>query len=307
MSVAPLSDTKPATSQSGVTDAVVIAPEPVAGRSARGRAALFPHLLLRTFFRTPQGPLLLWPLGGMLLLFVISYGAGVDFWLASFWYQLQGGRWALQQHWLTEGGLHQGARTLNQWLVGLLLAYYGLRSMQHVYPRCRVLRKIAQRWPAAQPWSAAERQAYGRLIGSLALSLAGVALVKQSVAMDCPWDLVTFGGHQPFTGLFSPWPADRAPNACFPAGHASNGYAWFGLYFFLRARQSTVARPALWLVVLVALVLGLAQQLRGAHFLSHDIATAAWCWTVACLCAGRASFTAPQQTAVACTTQETQG
>ena len=42
--------------------------------------------------------------------------------------------------------------------------------------------------------------------------------------------------------------------------------------------------------LLAGMVFGLAQQLRGAHFLSHDVASLAVCWGVACaveVCFGR--------------------
>jgi len=120
---------------------------------------------------------------------------------------------------------------------------------------------------------------------SLTFSLAGVALLKQLIPMDCPWDLQAFGGTQPFTGLFSAWPAGREANACFPAGHASIGFAWLGLYFFCLQLYPRLALPALLFTALLGVSLGLVQQLRGAHFLSHDIASAAWCWSMACLCA----------------------
>ncbi|MDZ7871378.1 MAG: phosphatase PAP2 family protein [Rheinheimera sp.] len=134
-------------------------------------------------------------------------------------------------------------------------------------------------------WTRSRQQAHGRLLLSLALSLAGVAIIKHSLPMDCPWDLQPFGGDQSFIGLFSSWPAHRAPNACFPAGHASIGYAWLGLYFFCLQLYPALAKPALLFAMLLGISLGLVQQLRGAHFISHDITSAAWCWSMACLCA----------------------
>lgn len=127
--------------------------------------------------------------------------------------------------------------------------------------------------------------AHGQLLACVLLSLVGVAAFKQLLPMDCPWDLLSYGGSQQFVGLFSPWPSDRAPNACFPAGHASVGYAWLGLYFYCRQLLPRLALPALMLSSILGLVLGINQQLRGAHFISHDIATAAWCWSMACLTA----------------------
>ncbi|WP_157836323.1 phosphatase PAP2 family protein [Rheinheimera texasensis] len=227
----------------------------------------------------PAKQLLLRPLLVLVTLFGLCYGLGFDFALSTFWYQLQDQSWALQHHWLTEDVLHRGVRNLNQLLIAGLLLHFVLRLSLHQYRRARGLTERASRWTSIH------QQAHGRLLLSLTLSLAGVAIIKHSLPMDCPWDLQAFGGTQSFTGLFSSWPANRAPNACFPAGHASIGFAWLGLYFFCLQLYPTLARPALMLSLTLGFGLGLVQQLRGAHFISHDIASAAWCWSMACLCA----------------------
>ena len=225
--------------------------------------------------------LLLRPLLVLSLLFGLCYGLNADFALAGFWYQLQGHDWALQHYWLTEDVLHRGVRSLNQWVIAALLLHFAVQTIRQKYQQQR---SLSVPMPASR-WTPARQQAHGRLLMSLALSLAGVAILKHSVPMDCPWDLQPFGGDQTFIGLFSSWPANRAPNACFPAGHASIGYAWLGLYFFCLQLYPLLARPALIFSLLLGISLGLVQQLRGAHFISHDIASAAWCWSMACLCA----------------------
>lgn len=225
--------------------------------------------------------LLLRPLLVLTALFGLCYGLGVDFALSNFWYQLQGQSWTLQHHWLTEDVLHQGVRTLNQLLIAALLLHFVLRLGLQQYRRVRG-QTAANR---ASSWTSSRQQAHGRLLLSLTLSLAGVAIIKHSLPMDCPWDLQAFGGTQTFTGLFASWPANRAPNACFPAGHASIGFAWLGLYFFCLQLYPALARPVLLLSLTLGFGLGLVQQLRGAHFISHDITSAAWCWSMACLCA----------------------
>lgn len=63
--------------------------------------------------------------------------------------------------------------------------------------------------------------------------------------------------------------ADGGGGHCFPAGHASAGFAFIGGYFVIPERRPRTAR--IWLQDSLAsgLLLGLAQQLRGAHFMSH--------------------------------------
>ena len=68
------------------------------------------------------------------------------------------------------------------------------------------------------------------------------------------------------------------------AAAASAGFAFVGGYFALRRRQPRAAR--LWLAASLAagLILGAAQQVRGAHFMSHTLWTGWLCWTTGWLC-----------------------
>ena len=71
------------------------------------------------------------------------------------------------------------------------------------------------------------------------------------------------------------------PGRCFPAGHASAGYAWLALFFFFTAVKPACRRWGLAIGIGLGLLFGIAQQLRGAHFLSHDVFTAMICWSIA--------------------------
>ena len=57
-----------------------------------------------------------------------------------------------------------------------------------------------------------------------------------------------------------------------------------GGYFALRHKAPAAARWWLAAAVLAGLVLGGAQQVRGAHFMSHTLWTGWLCWTVGWLC-----------------------
>lgn len=207
---------------------------------------------------------LLAPLAAALTLFALAYGAGFDFTLASALYQLQGNGWLLQHHWLTEQLLHRHVRTLNEVLVLSLLGYWlWLRF---------VLKDQSQK-----------QQALGLLLLSLLLCFIAVALLKRLLPMECPWDLQQFGGHSAFWGLFTTRPTDLPATQCFPAGHASIGFAWLALFYYWRELKPKQAWLGLTIAGSAGAVLGFVQQLRGAHFLSHDIATAALCWLIATL------------------------
>ena len=210
------------------------------------RPSLFTHLIA--------------PIAGASVLFILAYGTSFDFGLASFLFELQDGTWALQHHWLTETVLHHSVRAINEILVLGLLGYWAWR---HVAIRER----------------SKNQRALGVLLLSLMMSFASVAVLKRLLPMECPWDLLQFGGSSEFWGLFDTRPETMSPNQCFPAGHASIGFAWLALYYYWRELKPELATRGIVIGLTLGFLLGFVQQLRGAHFISHDIATAAVCWT----------------------------
>jgi len=204
---------------------------------------------------------LFWPLAAALLASAVLMGAGGDQWLADRLYALQGGHWQLQHAWATQSLVHKGGKWLSTaaaLLVMLLYFHHGRHS------RDRVL-----------------RAALLYLVVTLALGTAAVSLLKSVTHMDCPWDLARYGGSHPFIGLLQARPADLGPGGCFPAGHASAGYGWVGLYFFALLWRPTWRWAGLAIGLGAGIVFGIAQQLRGAHFASHDLWTLMVCWGVA--------------------------
>ncbi|MFT3670127.1 MAG: hypothetical protein QM795_16485 [Pseudoxanthomonas sp.] len=185
----------------------------------------------------------------------------IDLHWASGLFQWEGGTWALKQSVWLEEVLHRGGRRLSQmaWAGLLIATLLRWRSPTATWTR-----------PAA------------RLLLAVFASIACVAALKSLTHMDCPWDLAGLGGHRPHVGLFEARPASMGPAACFPAAHAAGGYAWVALYFFFLHVAPRWRHVGLGIGLLAGLVFGFAQQLRGAHFLSHDVASLAVCWVIAC-------------------------
>ena len=181
---------------------------------------------------------------------------------SSWLFHRQGDAWSLKRDILLETVLHRGGRLASQ------LAWAG------------VLVATVLRWraPSAVRWTCPA----ARLLVAVLLSTACVAWLKATTHMDCPWDLAGFGGDRPFVPLFAPRPEGLGAPACFPAAHAAAGYAWVTLYFFFLHAAPRWRHAGLAVGLAAGAVFGLAQQLRGAHFLSHDIASLAVCWAVAC-------------------------
>jgi membrane-associated PAP2 superfamily phosphatase len=181
-----------------------------------------------------------------------------DAWVADRLYAWQGHRWALRDGFVTQGLIHIGGRDLSTaaWLA------------------------VAGTWIVARlrPGMAALRTPLAYLALSTLLATALVAWIKSWSNMDCPWDLLRYGGDRPYVGLLGLRPLGLSRGVCFPAGHASGGYAWMALYFFFLMLRPRLRWFGLALGILAGLVFGVSQQLRGAHFLSHDLWTATICW-----------------------------
>ncbi|RYY75792.1 MAG: PAP2 family protein, partial [Comamonadaceae bacterium] len=62
---------------------------------------------------------------------------------------------------------------------------------------------------------------------------------------------------------------------------ASAAFAYVGGWFVFRRRAPALAWRWLLVAMLAGVALGTAQQVRGAHYLSHTLWTAWVCWTVA--------------------------
>jgi membrane-associated PAP2 superfamily phosphatase len=78
--------------------------------------------------------------------------------------------------------------------------------------------------------------------------------------------------------LFATRPVDLRHAQCFPAAHASSGYSLMALYFVAYERSRKLAIVGLAVGLLLGLVFGIAQQARGAHFVSHDLWSAFLAW-----------------------------
>ena len=82
----------------------------------------------------------------------------------------------------------------------------------------------------------------GCMVLSMALSTSFVTPVKAVTAVQCPWSLTEFGGHETYSELLSPRPATDKPGRCWPGGHAATGFTLLALFFVLRDRRPRLAK-----------------------------------------------------------------
>jgi membrane-associated PAP2 superfamily phosphatase len=175
---------------------------------------------------------------------------------------VRAGQFVLRDDWLVSGVFHQGMRyaamAATAWL--LLGAWWPTG----------VLRRLDR--PARVQW-----------LASALLAIVFINVLKYHSATSCPWDLAGFGGTRDYISHWAWRVADGGPGRCFPAGHASAGFAFLGGFFVLRRVSSLTASWCLGLSLAAGFLLGVAQQLRGAHFMSHTLWTAWFCWVTAWL------------------------
>lgn len=194
-----------------------------------------------------------------LLLLALAWDAsGLDLPLARLAGSASGFPW--RDHWLLAGVLHEGGRRV-AWLLALALC-------------------LSVWWPVGP----LERTSQGerlQLAVSILLGALGVSLLKWGSQTSCPWDLAEFGGLAHYASHWTLRP-DGGAGHCFPAGHAASGFSFVGGYFAFNASYQRLARQWLAAALAAGVVLGLTQQWRGAHFMSHTLWSAAVCWAIAC-------------------------
>lgn len=200
-----------------------------------------------------------WALLAMLaVLFYTVLGDGqLDRWLAGFCFDPLIQRFPLQHNWWLEHVNHVWLKNVSI-MVGVAalgLGVFGPRDAD-----------ATRRWRLA---------CAAMLAGSLSVSW-----LKQMSPYHCPWDLLEFGGHAPYVPLLAALPTGVTAGKCFPAGHASGGFVLMALYFVYAGKRPRLARAWLWGGLALGLLMGIGQQLRGAHFLSHTLWSGWVVWAV---------------------------
>ncbi|MGB2579469.1 membrane-associated PAP2 superfamily phosphatase [Elusimicrobium simillimum] len=126
---------------------------------------------------------------------------------------------------------------------------------------------------------------YGCLLFILTMALVPLTLAgaKKYTNVYCPAQLACYCADKPYAKVFSSYPPDfdRAANKkgrCFPAGHASGGFALMCLFFCFKRKKYKIA--GLITGLSSGLAMGIYQMLRGEHFLTHTLITMLGAWFI---------------------------
>lgn len=188
----------------------------------------------------------------LIALMFLFHQTFLDEWLASHFY-IKGQAWIYRDNFILEKILHKGGVIFSTAILVVMIGYW-------IYL-----------WRAT---SDKKRRDYvGFIVVASVLTVLVVFFLKRWSTLPCPWNTLAFGGDRNSPALWEMFNKDLPNGKCFPGGHSSGGYAflsaYFGHTFIYGKRNLKTLIPGL----LIGITFGITQQMRGAHFLSHDLAT----------------------------------
>jgi len=173
---------------------------------------------------------------------------------------------------------------LKSWLLGTdntvlkFIFYDGIKKLLIFFVLILVLSLVVF-------YKSPKMQAYKKGIIIVFLSAILVPLVSNSLKkitkMPCPKNITVFDGKHPNIGLFEKYPdsfKDEEKINCWPAGHASGGFALLSLFFLFKTRKNQII--SIFTALGLGWSMGTYKMLIGDHFLSHTIITMLIAWII---------------------------
>lgn len=108
-----------------------------------------------------------------------------------------------------------------------------------------------------------------------------IGSLKAITNTPCPCNIVYFNGTYPEKKVFDSYPKDfvqKSKVKCWPAGHASGGFALMALFFLFKTPRNQ--KRALVAALIIAWSMGTYKMLLGDHFISHTVITMLMAWLI---------------------------
>jgi membrane-associated PAP2 superfamily phosphatase len=105
--------------------------------------------------------------------------------------------------------------------------------------------------------------------------------LKAVTNTPCPKNIHHYDGNYPDLKVFDPYPTNFKQECiikCWPAGHASGGFALLSLFFLFK--QPSNRKKAILFALMIGWSMGTYKMLIGDHFLSHTIITMLLAWAI---------------------------
>lgn len=108
-----------------------------------------------------------------------------------------------------------------------------------------------------------------------------VGILKKYTNMPCPESEIRYDGYYPRTKVWESYDESfkqKGCNKCWPAGHASGGFALLSLFFLFKSKRNKYI--ALLISMSIGWSMGFYKMIVGDHFLSHTIITMILSWLI---------------------------
>lgn len=123
----------------------------------------------------------------------------------------------------------------------------------------------------------------GLLIVFLSVVLVPLTIgtLKSTTNVPCPKNIEHYGGNYPYVTVSTAYPASFHQTSsikCYPAGHASGGFALMALFFLFQ--RASIRRRMLTASIAVGWIIGGYKMFIGDHFLSHTVMSMLLAWLI---------------------------
>lgn len=204
----------------------------------------------------------------------------IDIAISEFFYRGHG-------NWLIEKGSRLPDWVFYTGIKHLLIifeVYIILAWLQRLVRQKKPQHKCSQEFAFFRPLYRFSQRELGYLSGVMLLVPTVVATLKGITNVPCPNDLQMFGGKWEYLTLWQDI-LSRSGQKCFPAAHASSGFALYALCFVpsLKAQRWWIAVG----VTILAWLMGGYKMAIGDHFFSHTVVSMFLGWTI---CSGMAAI-----------------
>lgn len=105
--------------------------------------------------------------------------------------------------------------------------------------------------------------------------------IKNSTNIPCPKHLQYYNGQYPHTAIWETYTTsykNLKSQHCWPAGHASGGFALMSLFFLFKRKR--IKRIALGSTFILGWLMGMYKMMIGDHFFSHTFITMLLSWLI---------------------------
>lgn len=207
----------------------------------------------------------LWPVVGLLVLaFLVFEYTGLDLGVQDKLYDFETKQWVVD-------GKAEGPRLWFYDGPKVVIILLGLGVL--------ALALSPKKWREKMPFKRIARRHLWVAFLTIGTVPAVIGQLKASTNIFCPSEIERYGGEMPYVRVVESYPEDNYPDRrgrCFPAGHASGGFALVALMGLAMTQRGQ--RFALALSWSFGWAMGFYQMAKGSHYLGHTVITMLLAW-----------------------------